>query len=143
MAAIAPIREAVRPAPAADGSASAARVLAAVPQLLLRRRVPALGSGGERCRAGAVPDRKRYCRSARARAAQARSLRRPKRPRYRSEQWFETSRGFKANRARDIVQTCRPLAGQPVNTPNTAGKGRFCRLWEHWSARTADGIVGP
>ena len=46
-------------------------------------------------RAGAAPDRKRYCRSARAPVAQARSSWRPRGPQYRSGQWFETSRGFK------------------------------------------------
>src|SRR6478736_575363 len=51
------------------------------------------------------------------------------------------SRLQKANRARDIVQTYPPLACPPVNTPNTAGKGRFPPPLRHWSAPAADEIV--
>jgi len=64
-----------RPAPAADGwGAGSKAALAAVPALPLRRQASA-DCRGERCRAAAA-DRKRCCRSARARAAQARSSQR-------------------------------------------------------------------
>src|ERR1700722_20557390 len=53
------------------------------------------------------------------------------------------SRLQKANRARDIVQTYPPLAGPPVNTANTAGKGRTPPPPGHWSARAPDEIVVP
>src|ERR1700692_185604 len=48
------------------------------------------------------------------------------------------SRLLQANRARDIVQTYPPPAGAPVNTANTAGKGRLLPSTDHWSARTPD-----
>src|ERR1700712_392772 len=54
-----------------------------------------VGNSRPRGRAGAAPDRKRYCRSARAPGAQARSSRRRSEPQNQSGQWFETSRGFK------------------------------------------------
>ena len=55
-----------------DDWASATAGPAAVPARPLRRRAAA-DCRGECCRADAAPDRKRYCRSARAPAAQARS----------------------------------------------------------------------
>src|SRR5439155_16319001 len=48
-----------------------------------------------------------------------------------------------ANRERDILQTIRRSQGLPVNTPNTAGKGRFAAACGHWSARATNEIVGP
>src|ERR1700752_363984 len=41
------------------------------------------------------------------------------------------SRLLQANRARDIVQTYPPLASQPVNTANPAGKGRLAPFPPH------------
>ena len=46
-----------------------------------------------------------------------------------------------ANRARDIVSFIRRSQGPPVNTANTAGKGRFPALPGHWSARATNEIV--
>ena len=88
-----------RPAPAAAGSGSATAGRAAIPALPRRRRAVAARAVAD-CRgewrpAAAAEDRKRYCRSARAPAAQARLWWRPPGPQNRSGQWFETSRGFK------------------------------------------------
>ena len=85
-----------RPAPAADGSGSATGGRAAVPALPRRRRgiVAAADCRGEWRPAAAAADRKRYCRSAPAPAAQARSWWRRSGPQDRSGQWFEASRGF-------------------------------------------------
>src|SRR3954462_13816760 len=41
------------------------------------------------------------------------------------------SRLLQANRARDIVQTYPPLASHPVNTRNTARKGRLAPFSPH------------
>src|SRR4051812_14554529 len=41
------------------------------------------------------------------------------------------SRLLQANRARDIVQTYPPLASHPVNTANTARKGRLAPFPPH------------
>src|ERR1044072_9907994 len=41
------------------------------------------------------------------------------------------SRLLQANRARDIVQTCSPLTSPPVNTANTARKGRLAAVPPH------------
>ena len=77
-----------------------------------RRAAAAALAARNSARAGAAPDRKRYCRSARAPVAQARSSRRPRGPQYRSGQWFETSRGFKRQIGlATSVQTYPPLAG--------------------------------
>src|SRR3954454_6127887 len=48
------------------------------------------------------------------------------------------SRLLQANRARDIVQTYPPLASYPVNTLNTARKGRLPSSRRTRSWRTGD-----
>src|SRR6185369_13069185 len=57
------------------------------------------------------------------------------------------SRLLQANRARDIVQTYPPLASHPVNTPNTARKGRLAPLPPHsilaWEGRNRVGLAAP
>src|SRR5260370_17626811 len=112
----------VHPAPAADDWGSAAGGPVAVPALPLRRRVAADCRRGEYCRAGAAWVRKIYCRSARARAAQARSWWRQQMPQYWSGQWFETSRGFTGESgSRHFIDLSADRRG-PVNTPNTPGR---------------------
>ena len=94
-AAIAPIRVAGPPAPAFAAWEPATIVRpAAVPEPLPHHRAAVAAAAGraEHCRAGAAPARKICCRSARARAAQARSLWRQSGPQNRSEQCVETSR---------------------------------------------------
>src|SRR3954451_20185256 len=143
-AVIAPTREAARRAPAKDDWVSAARGPAAIPALPPHHRGGA-GCHGEYCPAGAAKDRKRCCRSARARAAQAKPRWRPTGSRDRSGQWFEAFRGFKfrGSKRRIGLATLRTVAGAPVNTPNTAGKGRLSAQPLLWSAHARDEIVVP
>src|SRR5205814_3246194 len=139
--AIAPTREAARRAPAEDGWALAARGPAAIPALPPRHR--GSGSHGECCQAGAATDPKRYCRSARARAAQPKSRWRPTMSRDRSGQWFEAFRGFKlrGSKRRIGLATLRAVADARVNTPNTAGQGRLPGQTPHWPGPGAAAIV--
>ena len=125
-AATAPTPAAARPAPAADGSGARQqaaprqlRNFLVIVELLL---IPAWNSPGRA--------RRRIGKN----IAYLRARGRRKRDRRGGYEGRETGQGNGSKHlaalagefgARDIVQTYPPLAGSPVNTGNTAGKGRF------------------
>ena len=122
-------RSAARPAPAADGSASATAGRAAVPALPRRRRAVLLRlvAARDRSPAAAAADRKKYCRSARARAAQARLSRRRSGPQNQSGQWFETSRAALKGESgsRHSTKLIRRSRGLRLTRRIRRGKGGF------------------
>src|SRR3981081_3790316 len=129
MAATAPIPAAARPAPAADDWAPAGCGPAAAPALPRHRPAAAAGPGrAEHCQAAAARDRKRYCRAARAPEVAPRASWRRSGPQTRSGQWFETSGTLKRIRLTTLYRRSEgrwsAARNAPVNTLNTAGKGR-------------------